>query len=107
MVSERVGGAGSCAAWRCGVDTTDPPRGAVLAEVEERSTVISNELLFVELEWAAMSDEAVAAIIDDPALGFCRHHLRSVRRSRPHLLSEPEERILADKSVTGRGAWSR
>jgi oligoendopeptidase F len=30
-----------------------------------------------------------------------------VRRYRPHLRSEPEERILADKAVTGRSAWSR
>jgi oligoendopeptidase F len=29
------------------------------------------------------------------------------RRYRPHLLSEPEERILAEKSVTGSGAWGR
>ena len=30
-----------------------------------------------------------------------------MRRYRDHLLSEPEERILAEKSVTGRGAWRR
>jgi oligoendopeptidase F len=106
-ITELIGRAGSYAALRFSVDTTDPARGALLAQVEERSTDISNELLFVELEWAALPDEHVAALIDDPALAFCRHHLRSVRRYRPHLLSEPEERILADKGVTGRGAWSR
>ncbi|HSO96907.1 MAG TPA: M3 family oligoendopeptidase [Acidimicrobiia bacterium] len=106
-ITELVGRAGSYAALRFSVDTTDPARGALLAQVEERSTAISNELLFVELEWAALPDEHVAQIIDDPALEFCRHHLRSVRRYRPHLLSEPEERILADKGVTGRGAWAR
>lgn len=106
-ITELVGRAGSYAALRFSVDTTDPTRGALLAQVEERSTAISNELLFVELEWAALPDERVVDVIDDPALGFCRHHLRSVRRYRPHLLSEPEERILADKGVTGRGAWSR
>jgi oligoendopeptidase F len=106
-VTEALGRAGSYAALRFAVDTTDPARGALLAAVEERATAISNELLFVELEWAALPDEAVAAIIDDPALDFCRHHLRSVRRYRPHLRSEPEERILADKSVTGKSAWAR
>jgi oligoendopeptidase F len=107
VITELVGRAGSYAALRFSVDTTDPARGALLAEVEERSTAISNELLFIELEWAAAPDDRVAAVIDDPALDFCRHHLRSVRRYRPHLLSEPEERILADKGVTGRSAWSR
>ncbi len=29
------------------------------------------------------------------------------RQYRPHLLSEPEEKILAEKSVTGRSAWAR
>ncbi len=106
-ISELLGRAGSYAALRFAVDTADPARGALLAAVEERATAISNELLFVELEWAALPDEHVAAIIDDPALDFCRHHLRSVRRYRPHLRSEPEERVLADKSVTGKSAWAR
>ncbi len=106
-ITELIGRAGSYAALRFSVDTTDPGRGALLARVEERATAISNELLFVELEWAARSDEQVAAVIDDPALDFCRHYLRSVRRYRPHLLTEPEERVLADKSVTGASAWSR
>ena len=40
-------------------------------------------------------------------LDHARHHLRTARRYRPHLLTEPEEKILAEKSVTGRDAWSR
>jgi oligoendopeptidase F len=40
-------------------------------------------------------------------LDFARHHLRSARRYRPHLLSEPEEKILAEKSLTGSSAWGR
>ena len=36
-----------------------------------------------------------------------RHHLRTARRYRPHLLSEPEEKILTEKALTGRGAWTR
>ena len=36
-----------------------------------------------------------------------QHHLRTIRREKPHLLSEPEERILAEKSSSSRGAWDR
>jgi oligoendopeptidase F len=36
-----------------------------------------------------------------------RHFLEKARRYRPHLLTEPEERILAEKSVTGKSAWTR
>ena len=31
-------------------------------------------------------------LLADDALAFCRHHLASARRYRPHLLTEPEER---------------
>ena len=49
------------------------------------------------------ADELLAA----DGLDFARHHLRTARRYRPHLLSEPEEKILAEKALTGRNAWSR
>ncbi len=35
------------------------------------------------------------------------HYLRSARRYRPHLLSEPEETILAEKSIARQSAWAR
>ena len=41
------------------------------------------------------------------SLDFARHHLENVRRYREHLLSEPEEKVLAEKSVTGSNAWAR
>jgi oligoendopeptidase F len=106
-VTELVGRAGSYAGLAFSVDTADPARGALLAQVEERSTAIGNELLFFELEWAARAEEPVAALLAQPELAFCRHYLAAVRRYRPHLLSEPEERVLADKAVTGSSAWAR
>jgi len=106
-LSELLGRAGSYAGLRYAVDVTDPTRGALLARTEERATAITNDLLFFELEWSELPDEHVAPLIDDARVAFCRHYLASARRYRPHLLSEPEERIMADKSVTGRSAWSR
>jgi oligoendopeptidase F len=106
-LSEILGKAGSYAGLRFSVDVTDPARGALLARAEERSTAIGNELLFFELEWAELPDEHVAPLLADERLAFVRHYLASARRYRPHLLTEPEERILADKGVTGRNAWSR
>jgi len=106
-ISELIGRAGSYAGLWFSVDTTDAQRGALLARTEERATAISNELLFVELEWAALDDDHVAAVLADDRLEFCRHHLASARRYRSHLLSEPEERILAEKAITGSSAWAR
>jgi oligoendopeptidase F len=106
-VGELLGRAGSYAGLRFAVDTTDPENGALLQRVEERSTAINTRILFFELEWAAVPDERAEELLADERLAFCAHHLASARRYRPHLLTEPEERILSEKSVTGRGAWSR
>ncbi len=88
-------------------DTSDPARGAAMAHSQQRATEINTTLIFFELEWAAADDEHVAAIIGDPRLDFCRHHLEQVRLERPHLLSEPEETVLADKAQVGASAWVR
>ena len=107
VVSEIVGKVGSYAGLRFSVDTSDPERGKMLAHVDERSTAIGNELLFLELEWAELPDEHVERLLRSDELGFCRHYLAAARRYRPHLLTEPEERLMAEKSVTGRSAWAR
>ena len=106
-LSEVIGRAGSWASLRFAADMTDPSRGALLQKVEERATAISTKLLWFELEWAALDDDQVAALLADPAVAFAAHHLRSARRYRDHLLTEPEEQILTEKSVTGSSAWSR
>ncbi len=106
-LAELIGKAGSYAGLRFAVDTTDPELGALMQRVEERGTAINTRVLFFELEWAALPDRRVDELLADDRLEFVRHYLRSARRYRPHLLSEPEEKILAEKDVTGSSAWSR
>ena len=106
-ISELVGRAGSYASLRFAVDTADPAIGALLQHVQERATAIQTTLLFFELEWAALEDEQAAALLADPQLAFCAHYLRSERRYRPYLLSEPEEKILNEKAISARSAWAR
>jgi oligoendopeptidase F len=106
-VQELIGRAGSYVGLDFATDTTDPARGARMQRVEERATQISTKLLFFELEWAELPDERVEALLTDERLTFARHYLQSARRYRPHLLTEPEEVILTEKSVTGRSAWER
>jgi oligoendopeptidase F len=106
-IQELVGRAGTYAGLCFSVDTSDPASGALLQEVQERGTEIETTLLFFELEWAGLPDERVEQLLADERLAFCGHYLRNARRYREHLLSEPEEKILAEKSVTGASAWSR
>jgi oligoendopeptidase F len=104
---EEVDRGASYAYLRFSTDTADPERGALLQFVQERGTAIETKVLFFELEWAALDDAKADELLADERLGFARHYLENARRYRPHLLSEPEERIVAEKSVSGRGAWTR
>jgi len=106
-ITELVARAGSYASLDFSVDTADPKRGALLAKVQERATAVETKLLFFELEWAGVDDAHADEVLRHDGLGFARHHLRTTRRYRPHLLTEPEERLMAEKSQTGRSAWSR
>ena len=106
-IRELADRAGSYAQLRFSADTTDPVHGALMARVEERATALETLLLFFELEWAALDDERAEHLLAADGLDFARHHLTMARRFRPHLLSEPEERICAEKALSGRHAWSR
>ncbi len=106
-LNDKIGRAGSYAGLAFSVDTADPVRGALMQRVEERGTTLSTRILFFELEWAEVPDVRVDELLADDRLAFCRHWLRSARRYIPHLLTEPEERVLTEKSVTGASAWSR
>ncbi len=107
-ITELVDRAGSYAMLSFSTDTADPARGALLQHVQERGTELETQLLFFELEWAALTDDQAQALLGGGAdLEFCAHHLRSARRYRPHLLSEPEERVLAEKGLSASAAWAR
>ena len=88
-------------------DTADAARGALLQKARERSAAVDTQLLFFRLEWVAVPDERAAALVADPELEKWRHFLESARRFRPHVLSELEEKLLAEKVPTGPAAWGR
>jgi len=106
-LSELTARAGNYAMLRFSIDTADPALGALLQRVQEKGTAIETQLLFFELEWAALDDDRADELMDADGLQTARHFLRSSRRYRPHLLTEPEEKILAEKSVSGASAWGR
>jgi oligoendopeptidase F len=106
-IQEKVEKAGTFAFLNFATDTADPERGAFLQRVQEESTKVATNILFFELEWAAIPDERAGELLADPALEEWRHFLNAVRRFRPHLLTEPEEKVVTEKSVTGRSAWVR
>ena len=106
-LADHIGRAGSYASLRFSADTQDPANGALLQRVSERATAIQTKLVFFDLEWAALDDDKAEELLGDrrPRLGAPSPAHAAPRR--PHLLTEPEERILAEKSVTGADAWGR
>ena len=101
------GRAGSYAVLRFSLDTADPERGALMQRARELGAAIETTLLFFELEWNLVPEERADELLEAPELDFCAHYLRTVRRYRPHQLTEPEERILTETSVSGAGAFQR
>ncbi len=85
----------------------DPSRGALVARLQEKAAALETQLLFFALEWAAVEDAVADTLLESPELDDWRHFLHSLRKYRPHLLTEPEERILTEKSVSGSSAWAR
>ena len=88
-------------------DMADAPRGALVARIMEKGAAIDTQLLFFGLEIAALDDEVADALIASPELEHWRHWLQSLRKYRPYLLSEPEEKIITEKTVSGVSAWDR
>ena len=106
-IQEPVARAGSFAGLLFAGDTSVPRHGALLQRVRERGSEIRNALVFFELEWVGLEDARAGRLLADPVLAARRHWLASLRRYRPHVLSEPEERLLEETANTGSRAFSR
>jgi len=88
-------------------DMRPPAHGALVALTQERGSEIRNQLLFFDLEWLAVDATDAQPAIDAAICAPYRHYLASLRRYRPHTLSEPEEKLLEDTANTGRRAFHR
>ena len=72
---------------------------ARIGQLQNLLTKIGEASAFVVPEIQAIDDERFAKFLADPALKEWRIKLHKIRRMKPHVLSEPEERILALGSV--------
>ena len=88
-------------------DAANPRHGALVAKVQEHGTQVQNHLLFFELELAKLDAARLEQIAANPALARVRHYVEKVVAEKPYMLSEPEERVLNEKYVTGASAFSR
>src|SRR5213079_675754 len=68
---------------------------ARIGQIQNLTTKIGEAGAFVVPEIQAIDDETFARFVADPVLAEWLINLRKIRRLRAHVLSEPEERILA------------
>lgn len=106
-IQDQLGRAYSYAYLTWSTNTNDEAAGAQLQSVKEAYNQIRQNLLFFEVEWANVDEEQANRLLDEPALAPYRHYLEVEQQQKEHVLTEPEERIMSEKHVTGRSAWTR
>jgi oligoendopeptidase F len=80
-------------------DSTNNEYLARIGQVQNLLTKIGEVSAFVVPEILAINDETFARFVANPALAEWRIKLHKIRRLKPHVLSVPEERLLALGSV--------
>ena len=80
-------------------DTQDQAAQAFLAQVDQVFASLQNRTLFFSLWWKELEDGAAQRLM--ATSGDYRYWLEEMRHFKPHTLSEPEEKIINIKDVTG------
>jgi oligoendopeptidase F len=88
-------------------NVADPEIARFAQTMQERINKVATELLFFTLEINRLEDGDLDRKAADPALARYRPWLRDIRAQRPHELSDDLEKLLLEKSVAGRAAWTR
>ena len=83
-------------------DTKQLQARSFKTKVEEHLTTLQNRLLFFDLWWQSVDEKNAERLMANS--GDFRYHLETIRRFKPHTLSEPEEKIINIKNITGQSA---
>jgi oligoendopeptidase F len=76
-------------------DSANPEYLARMGQLQNLLTKISETASFLGPEIQAIPDEQFARFLEDPTLATWKIALKKIRRLKPHVLSEREERLLA------------
>jgi oligoendopeptidase F len=76
-------------------DSANPDYLSRMGQLQNLLTKISEAASFISPEIQAIPDDKFAKFLEDPALADWKIALRKIRRMKPHVLSEREERLMA------------
>lgn len=88
-------------------DTQSQKAQQLVHRTREAATETSNIIVFFSLDLIALDDDQVAVLLAVPEMAEYRHYLETLRRFKPHTLSEKEEQIINQKNLTGRSAFEQ
>jgi oligoendopeptidase F len=80
-------------------DTQSQTAQALVARTQQLMAETENRTLFFGLWWKDLPDDKAAELMKDS--GDYRYWLEEMRPFKPHTLSEPEEKVINTKNVTG------
>lgn len=83
---------------------TVPAIQKLIRKVDDIETQLESDLLFLRLELSKVSVDFFSEFLDSAELANYSHYLELISTNRVHLLSEPEEKMLALKELTGKKA---
>lgn len=85
----------------------EPAHAQFFQNMQETLTTLSTELLFFTLSLNKISEPKMKKLLEAPVLAHYAPWLRDLRALKPYQLSDELEKLLLEKSVAGRSAWSR
>jgi len=88
-------------------NSSHPKHGAFMQDMRAKYLAIHQLLLFFELQLLQLPSKALSGLIKDKTLTNYHHFLKLLLINKPHRLSETEEKIFNDKTLTGSGAFVR
>ena len=83
-------------------DTQNQNAQTLMARVQQFGAEMQNRTLFFSLWWKDVDDKNAERLMR--ASGDYRYYLEEMRHFKPHTLTEPEEKVINIKDVTGMGA---
>ena len=88
-------------------DQSDPAIAKFYQGIQERVNAAASHTLFFTLELNRLEESDLAPKLADPTLRHYAPWLADLRSFRPHQLGDDMEKLLHEKYVAGKAAWTR
>ncbi len=107
VIQELFGKLGSYAQLLFAKNMSDPSIARFYQNTQEKLTLLASRILFFGLAINKLDDKKIATMLKTPVLKVYEPWIRDVRAYKPFQLSDEAEKLLLEKAIAGRAAWTR